>query len=56
MTVEVSPTDFTVSQIWEDETLAWQSDPANASQSPISETLQPGQSVSQTATWNGIIS
>ncbi len=39
VTVEVRPTDFTVSQIWENETLAWQSDPANAGQSPISETL-----------------
>jgi hypothetical protein len=56
VTVEVSPTDFTISHIWEDETLAWQSDPANAGQSPISETLQPGQSVSQTATWDGITS
>ena len=50
LTVEVSPTDFSVSQ---NNTVIWQSDPANAGQLPTSETLLPGQSVSQTASWDG---
>jgi len=53
VTVEVSPTDFTISQ---HHNPIWQSDPANAGQSPTSETLLPGQSVSQTASWDGLIS
>ena len=50
LTVEVSPTDFSVSQ---NNAVIWQSDPANAGQPPTSETLLPGQSVSQTASWDG---
>ena len=33
----------------------WESNPENDGQSPTSVTLQPGQSVSQTATWDGTI-
>jgi hypothetical protein len=50
LTVEVSPTDFSVSQ---NNAVIWQSNPANVGQSPTSETLLPGQSVSQTASWHG---
>jgi hypothetical protein len=50
LTVEVSPTDFSVSQY---NAVIWQSNPANAGQSPTSETLLPGQSRSQTASWDG---
>ena len=53
VTVEVSPTDFSVSQ---NNAVIWQSDPGNAGQPPTSETLLPGQSVSQTASWDGTIS
>jgi Intracellular proteinase inhibitor len=50
--VSLSPTDFTVS--YEDiGSQVWQSDPGNAGQPPTSVTLQPGQSVSQSATWDG---
>jgi hypothetical protein len=51
-TVLVSPTDFSVA---EHGGTIWQSDPSNAGQPPTSVTLQPGQSVSQTATWDGTI-
>ena len=50
VTVDVSPVDFTVSQ---NGTAVWQSNPLNNGQAPTSETLQPGQSVSQTVSWNG---
>ena len=50
VSVQVIPTDFTVSV---DGKSIWQSNPGNASQLPTTETLQPGQTVSQTATWNG---
>jgi hypothetical protein len=50
VTVAVSPTDFSVSQY---NAVIWQSDAANAGQPPTSETLLPGQSVSQTASWDG---
>ena len=53
VTVEVSPTDFTLSQ---GSGAIWQSNPGNAGQPPISETLSPGQSVTQTASWNGTVS
>jgi hypothetical protein len=53
VTVEVHPTDFTVSQ---NNAAVWQSDTANAGQPPTSETLQPGQSESQTASWEGTCS
>jgi hypothetical protein len=48
--VEVSPVDFTVSQ---NGASVWQSDAANNNQPPTSEMLAPGQSVSQTVSWNG---
>ena len=50
VTVQVAPTDFTVSQNGRS---IWQSDPGNASQPPTTETLLPGQSVVQTAAWDG---
>ncbi len=50
VTVEVAPTDFAISQRGFS---IWQSNPGNANQPPTAETLQPGQSVTQTATWDG---
>ena len=50
VTVSVAPTDFSVSQ---GSYAVWQSDPDNANQPPTSETLQPGQSLTQTASWDG---
>jgi hypothetical protein len=50
VTVEVSPTDFEVSQNGDS---VWQSNPGNASQPPTTQTLKPGQSVEQVATWDG---
>jgi hypothetical protein len=52
VTVYVSPTDFTVS---EHGSPIWKSNPANDGQPPTAITLQSGQSVSQTATWDGTI-
>jgi hypothetical protein len=52
VTVSVSPTDFSVS---EHGSPVWESNPENDGQSPTSMTLQPGQSVTQTATWEGTI-
>ena len=48
--VAVAPTDFTVSQ---GAYAIWQSDPNNENQPPTSETLQPGQSLTQSASWDG---
>jgi hypothetical protein len=53
VTVSVSPTDFSIS---ERAGVIWESNPANAGQPPTSLTLQPGQSLSQTAAWGGRIS
>ena len=50
VTVEVSPTDFTISQ---NSATIWQSDPSNENQPPKSKTLLPGQTISQTADWDG---
>jgi hypothetical protein len=50
VTVDVSPVDFTVSQSGAP---VWQSNAANSNQPPTSETLIPGQSVTQTASWTG---
>ncbi len=50
VTVDVAPTDFTISQNGDS---IWQSNPGNANQPPPSETLQPGQSLTQTAAWDG---
>ncbi len=52
VTVSVSPTDFTVS---ESGSPVWESNPENDGQPPTSVTLQPGQSLTQTATWDGTI-
>src|SRR5207245_30773 len=52
VTVSVSPTDFVVSERGGE---LWQSNPANLGQPPTSVTLQPGQSLSQTATWDETI-
>jgi hypothetical protein len=51
VTVSVSPTDFTVSQ---NNSALWQSGPTGGNVPPKSETLAPGQSLSQTASWDGI--
>ncbi len=48
--VDVSPTDFTISQ---NDATIWQSDPSDDDQPPKTETLLPGKSVSQTAKWDG---
>ena len=53
VTVDISPVDFTISQ---NGASVWQSDPLNAGQPQTSETLGPGQSVSQTVSWNGTAS
>lgn len=50
LTVEVTPTDFTISQGGYS---IWQSNSSNANQPPTAETLQPGQSLTQTAAWDG---
>jgi len=55
VTVIVKPPDFSVIDNFDND-VAWQSDPANASGPGQTETLQPGQSVTQTATWNGLAS
>ena len=56
VTVSLSPTDFNVSEQsldWNGP--VWESNPENDGKPPTSVTLQPGQSVSQTATWDGTI-
>ena len=56
VTVSLSPSDFTVSeQSPEMNGPVWESNPENDGQPPTSVTLQPGQSVSQTATWDGTV-
>ena len=56
VTVSVSPTDFTVSeQSPVFNSSLWESNPKNDGQPPTSVRLKPGQSVSQTATWDGTI-
>jgi hypothetical protein len=56
VTVSLSPTDFTVSQPTpEYDYTVWESNPENEGQPPTSVTLQPGQSVSQNATWDGTV-
>ena len=51
LTVPVKPVDFTVAQ---NNALIWQSNPGNQTLPPTIETLKPGQSVTQTATWDGM--
>ena len=54
VTVELNPTDFTVTL--DDGSFlstVWQSDAENQGAAPETEPLQPGQSVAQTATWDG---
>jgi hypothetical protein len=48
ITVLLAPADF---KITEGNTTVWESNPDSLSQTPTSVTLQPGQSVSQAATW-----
>ena len=56
VTVSLSPTDFTVSkQGLIGYSPVWESNPENDGQPPTSLTLQPGQSVSQTASWDGTV-
>ena len=56
VTVSLSPTDFTVSEQGLDRySPVWESNPENDGQPPTSVTLQPGQSVSQTASWDGTV-
>jgi hypothetical protein len=50
VTADVSPVDFTISQSGAS---VWESNPANNNQPPTSESLLPGQSVSQSVSWNG---
>jgi hypothetical protein len=51
VTLAVDPTDFAVTASGGGS--IWQSNPADANSAPTTVTLQPGQSVTQTATWNG---
>ena len=51
-TVDVIPTDFEAFPLPFIAPL-WQSDPDNQGAAPTSQTLQPGQSLTQTATWDG---
>ena len=56
VTVEVSPTDFAAApaEAAQGATPSWhQSNPENQGATTTPETLQPGQSLSQTATWDG---
>ena len=56
VTVSLSPTDFTVSkQGVIGYSPVWESNPENDGQPPTSVTLQPGQSVFQTASWDGTV-
>ncbi len=50
LTIPIDPTDFTIKQV---QLLAnnWESNPENANRPPTSELLEPGQSLTQTATW-----
>jgi hypothetical protein len=50
-TFSLAPTDAIVT--WNG-TNVWESDPGASSQGPTTETLQPGQSVTESATWNGV--
>jgi hypothetical protein len=52
VTVLLEPTDFSVS---EHSSTIWESNPENDGQPPTSVTIPPGQSVSQTATWDGTL-
>lgn len=56
VTVSLSPTDFTVSEqspVFDGP--VWESNPENDGKPPTSVTLQPGQSVSQSAAWDGTV-
>jgi hypothetical protein len=50
VSVDVSSTDFTISR---GGNAIWQSDADNSGQPPTSVTLKPGQSLSQSASWDG---
>jgi hypothetical protein len=53
VTFNLPPTDFTVTSASDGDKF-WESDPGASSQPPTPETLQPAQSITETATWNGI--
>ena len=53
VSVQVVPADFTVSQ---NGSPIWQSSPGVSAKAATTEILQPGQSISQTATWDGTTS
>ena len=55
VTVEVSPTDFAITPASWEQGAPWQSNPENQNAPTTSETLQPGQSLTQTATWDGSV-
>ena len=54
VTFNLPPADFVVTAEYNTLGTVWESDPGAASQAPTSETLRPGQSLTETATWNGI--
>jgi Intracellular proteinase inhibitor len=53
VTFNLAPTNFTVTVSANGDTV-WESDPGASTQAPTSETLQAGQSVTVTASWNGV--
>jgi Intracellular proteinase inhibitor len=50
-TFNLAPTNFTVTG---GGGTVWESDPGSSAPAPTSETLQPGQSITETAAWNGV--
>ncbi len=53
VTFDLAPVDFVVTQSGN---AVWESDPGAASQAATTETLQPGQSTTESAAWNGVAS
>jgi hypothetical protein len=53
ITVNLAPTNFTITS---NGATVWQSNPGSGSAPATTETLQPGQSVTQSAAWNDMIS
>jgi hypothetical protein len=51
VTFDLAPSDFSVS--WNGAAI-WESDPGGSSQASVLETLQPAQSITETASWNGV--
>jgi hypothetical protein len=54
VTFNLRPGDFLVAGEYDNLGTAWESDPGAASQPLTTETLQPGQSLTETASWNGM--